>query len=136
MESLDDIIDKRFSQSLVHLMKVIDPKRQYVIDQTLGSAWDKLPLVEQRKLYLYLLYRKWRGEGFYGTPYEIITNCHPFPTNWNGRKMLDDLIKSTTPMVRAYFNGSFGIYTYDEAKVWEMTEIRPLNYKSRHGMPG
>ena len=50
-------------------------------------------LTDQRRLYLYLLYRKWRGEGFYGTPYEIVNNCHPYPTNWNGKALINRLMK-------------------------------------------
>ena len=127
METIDNVITKRFSKSLVHLMKVIDPDRHFQIEQTLAEAWDRLSLIEQRKLYLYLLYKKWRGEEFYGTPYEIIRNCHPYPTNWNGRQMVNTLVKST-PMVIALFNGSYGTYTRDEAKLWGMTNVLPLNF--------
>ena len=126
MEPINNVIAKRFSKSLVHLMKLIDPERNYKIDQTLGEAWDKLELADQRRLYLYLLYRKWRGEGFYGTPYEIVTNCHPYPTNWNGKALINRLIKETK-MVTAFHNGAYGTYTLDEARVWEMTDIKQLN---------
>ena len=71
-------------------------------------------------------YRKWRGEGFFNTPQEIILLCHPYPTNWNGRPLINRLIKET-PMVRAKYDGSYGIYTRDEARVWSMTDIVPLN---------
>lgn len=128
MEIIDDAIDKRFGKSLLYLMKVIDPERKYAFDTPLVDKWNRLTLVEQRKLYLYLLYRKWRGEPFYGTPYEIVCNCHPRPTNWNGRMMINSLMKSTTRMVSACFNGSYGIYTLDEAKVWQMTDITKMNY--------
>ena len=126
MEPINNVIAKRFSKSLVHLMKLIDPERNYKIDQTLGEAWDKLELAAQRRLYLYLLYRKWRGEGFYGTPYEIVTNCHPYPTNWNGKALINRLIKETK-MVTAFYNGAYGTYTLDEARVWDMTDIKQLN---------
>ena len=126
METIDDTLTKRFAKSLVHLMKVIDPERHYSIDETLGKQWDSLSLEDQRKLYLYLLYRKWRGEGFYGTPYEIINNCHPYPTNWNGRPLINRLIKETK-LVSAKFEGSYGTYTLDEARVWQMTDVKPLN---------
>jgi len=128
MESIDDALNKRFGKSLVYLMKVIDPDRKYTIDKNLGEKWDSLSLVEQRRLYLYLLYRKWRGEGFYGSPYEIVSNCHPYPTNWNGKPLINRLIKETR-MVSAKFDGSYGTYTLDEAKVWNMTDIKPLNFK-------
>ena len=129
METVNDVLTKRFSGSLVHMMKVIDPNRQFRIDETLGKAWDALPLVEQRRLYLYLLYRKWRGERFYGTPYEIVKNCHPYPTNWNGLAMINRLMKENQ-MVSARHNGEYGIYTLDEARVWEMSEVKPLNFES------
>ena len=128
MESIDDALNKRFGKSLVYLMKVIDPDRKYTIDKNLGEKWDRLSLVEQRRLYLYLLYRKWRGEGFYGTPYEIVNNCHPYPTNWNGRPLINRLMKENK-LVRAKYQGDFGIYTVEEAKVWEMSEVKPLNFK-------
>lgn len=127
METINDALTKRFAKSLVHLMKVIDPERHYSIDETLGKKWDSLSLEDQRKLYLYLLYRKWRGEGFYGTPFEIINNCHPYPTNWNGRPLINRLIKDAK-IVSAKFDGSYGCYTLDEARVWQMTDIKPLNF--------
>ena len=128
METVNDVLTKRFSGSLVHMMKVIDPNRQFRIDETLGKAWDALTLVEQRRLYLYLLYRKWRGEGFYGTPYEIICGCKPYPTNWNGRPFINRLMKDGTRLVRARHNGDLGTFTLDEARVWEMSEVKPLNF--------
>ena len=126
METLDDVIQKKMSKSLLSFMILVDPEKKYGFDKPLIEAWNALTLEDQRKMYLYLLYRKWRGEGFYGTPYDIITNCHPYPTNWNGRPLINRLIKENK-MVRAYYNGSYGIYTLDEARVWQMTDVEPLN---------
>ena len=128
METIDDILEKRQNKSLIAFMKLIDPERTFRIDLKLGDKWDALSLIDQRRLYLYLLYRKWRGEGFYGTPYDIISYCHPYPTNWNGRTYVNTLMKSTTKMVIALFNGSYGTYTLDEARVWEMAIKQPLNF--------
>ena len=127
METIDDILEKRQNKSLVDFMKLVDPERKYRIDLKLGDIWDALSLNEQRRLYLYLLYRKWRGESFYGTPRDIIVNCHPYPSNWDGRKLLDVLLKEGK-IVCAKFNGSYGLYTWDEARVWHMTDIQPRNY--------
>ena len=126
METLSDVIDKKINKTLLSFMKLVDPDRKFGFDTPLIEAWNALTLTDQRRLYLYLLYRKWRGEGFYGTPYEIVKNCHPYPTNWNGRPLINRLVKET-PMVRAKYDGSYGIYTRDEARVWEMTDIVPLN---------
>ena len=128
MESLNDVIEKRMSKSLLHLMKLIDPECKYGFDKDLVEIWNRQSLIEQRRLYLYLLYRKWRGDGFYGTPYEIVKNCHPYPTNWNGKAMINRLMKENK-MVSAKYNGEYGIYTADEARVWEMTDIEPLNFR-------
>ena len=124
-ENIDDAIAKK--GSIEHLWKIIDPENKHPYATCLDK-WYRMSLTEQRKLYLYLLYRKWRGEPFYGTPYEIICNCHPYPTNWNGRQMINSLMKSTTPMVRAKFDGAYGIFTLDEARVWGMTELEKMNF--------
>ena len=129
METIDDVIQKKMSKSLLIYIKLVDPDRKYGFDTPLIEAWNALTLVEQRRLYLYLLYRKWRGEGLYNAPYDIVKNCHPYPTNWNGRPLINRLMKETL-MVRAKHNGEYGIYTRDEATVWQMTEIIPLNYNS------
>ena len=126
METLTDAIDKRFSKSLLLFLKLVDPERTCAFDKNIVEAWNRLTLDEQRRLYLYLLYRKWRGDGFYGTPLDIVEFCHPQPFNWNGRPMLNRLMKETK-MVRAFYNGNYGIYTADEARVWNMTELQPLN---------
>ena len=123
IETIDDVLDKK--GSIKHLWKIIDPENHYSYNTCL-EEWYRMDLISQRRLYLYLLYRKWRGEGFYGTPYEIVKNCHPYPTNWNGRPLINRLIKET-PMVRAKYDGSYGIYTRDEARVWSMTDIKALN---------
>lgn len=126
METLDDVIQKKMSKSLLSFKKLVDPEKKHGFDTPLIEAWNALTLQEQRRLYLYCLYKKWRGEPFYGTPYDIITNCHPHPTNWNGKPMINRLIKETK-MVSAKFDGSYGTYTRDEANVWEMTDVKPLN---------
>ena len=126
METLDDVIQKKMSKSLLSFKKLVDPEKKHGFDTPLIEAWNALTLQEQRRLYLYCLYRKWRGEGFYNTPFDIITNCHPYPYNWNGKPMINRLIKETK-MVSAKFDGTFGTYTRDEANVWEMTDVEPLN---------
>ena len=126
METLDDVIQKKMSKSLLSFKKLVDPEKKHGFDTPLIEAWNALTLQEQRRLYLYCLYRKWRGEGFYNTPFDIITNCHPYPYNWNGKPMINRLIKESK-MVSAKFDGAYGTYTRDEANVWEMTDVKPLN---------
>ena len=125
-ETIDDVLLKK--GNIEHLWKIIDPENHYSY-KTCIEEWYRLSLVEQRRLYLYLLYRKWRGEGLYNAPYDIVKNCRPYPTNWNGRPLINRLMKET-PMVRAKHNGEYGIYTRDEATVWGMTEIICLNFRN------
>ena len=127
METLDNVIDKKLNKSLLSFMKLVDPERKYNFNSALVETWNRLTLIEQQRLYLYLLYRKWRGIDIYGEPYYIITNCHPAPFNWNGVPGINTLMKQNK-MVIAKFNGSFGSYTKDEARIWQMTDVKPLNF--------
>ena len=108
-------------------MGVIDPEHKIAWSRSLIETWNRLSLTDQRKLFLYCLYRKWRGEGFFNTPQEIILLCHPYPTNWNGKLLVNRLMKENK-LVSAFYNGSYGIYTLDEARVWQMTDVKPLNF--------
>ena len=119
MESLDDAISKKMSKSLLAFKKLVDPEKRYMFDDQLIKAWNQLTLNEQRKLYLYLLYRKWRGIDIFGEPYFIIMNCHPVPFNWNGTAMCGTLIKEKKVLI-AKRQGSYGYYTKDEIALYEL----------------
>ena len=123
METIDNVIDKK--GSIGAFWKLVDPENKYSYSTAI-KEWYLLPLVDQRKLYLYLLYRKWRGIDIYGEPYYIIKNCHPVPFNWNGVAGVNTLLKQGK-LVIAKHNGSFGIYTRDEAVLYQMTDIEPFN---------
>ena len=116
-ENITDAIDKRFSKSLVAFKKLVDPERKYEIDLETSKAWSRLSLDEQRKLYLFVLYRKWRGLDFYGEPYYIIMNCHPVPYDWNGSQRCAELIAERKVQI-AKHNGSYGWYTKDEIRLY------------------
>ena len=58
MESLDDVMTKKMSKSLLCFMKLVDPEKKYGFDTPLIEAWNALSLEEQRKLYLVYLYNK------------------------------------------------------------------------------
>lgn len=125
METISDVIDKK--GSIKHFWKIVDPENKYAYE-TCIDAWYRMDLNAQRRLYLYCLYKKWRGEPFYGTPYDIVANCHPYPTNWNGRPFINRLMKDGTRLVRAKHHGDLGTFTLDEARVWQMTDVKPLNF--------
>ena len=121
MEIIDDVIQKKMSKSLLQFMKLVDPECHFGFTAELIEAWNALSLTDQRKLYLYLLYRKWRGIAIYGEPYYIITNCRPVPFNWNQHSLGKNLIAERKAIIAKY-NGSFGTYTRDEAKLYNMTD--------------
>lgn len=118
-ESIDDVINKRVNKSLLAFKKLVDPDVKFPFDAVLIEAWNRLTLKDQRKLYLYLLYRKWRGLDIFGEPYFIIKNCHPVPFNWNGQPGVNELMKQNK-LVIAKYNGTFGMYTRDEAALYEL----------------
>ena len=121
-QSIGDAISSR--GSIEAFWKLVDPENKYPYNSAI-EEWYRLSLTEQRKLYLYLLYRKWRGLDIYGEPYFVIKNCHPAPFNWNGQSGIDELIKSKRVVIARY-KGAYGTYTYDEARLYEMTDIQPL----------
>ena len=121
MESIDDVIQKKMSKSLLSFMKLVDPHCHFGFTAELIEAWNALTLTEQRKLYLYLLYRKWRGIAVYGEPYYIITNCRPVPFNWNQHSLGKTLIAERKAIIAKY-QGTYGTYTRDEASLYDMTD--------------
>ena len=124
METLTDVIDKKYSKSLLAFLKLVDPERKFGFDTPLIETWNRLSLNEQRKLYLYLLYRKWRGLDVYGEPYYVIMNCHPVPFNWNGTSRCEELIKEHKVLIAKY-NGSWGYYTKDEIALYGL-EVKTI----------
>ena len=127
MESIDDVVQKKMSKSLYKFKGLVDPESKFGFDTPLIEAWNALSLNDQRKLYLYILYRKWRGIDIYGEPYYIIKNCHPVPFNWNGHNGVNTLVKENKVVIAKY-NGSYGTYTRDEATLYEMTDVKSLNF--------
>ena len=129
IETIGDVITKKGvtekDGTIEPFWKLVDPKNKFSYS-TCTKEWYRLSLTEQRKLYLYLLYRKWRGIDIYGEPYSIIMNCHPVPFNWNGHRGINSLIKENR-VCRAKYNGSYGTYTWDEARLYEMTDIQKYN---------
>lgn len=122
MESIGDVLGKK--GSIKHIWRLIDPDNHFPYSTAI-KEWYRLSLVEQRKLYLYFLYRKWRGIPVYGSPYDIITGCHPAPFNWNQHSLGQTLIAEHKAVIAKY-NGSYGTYTRDEAKLYDMTDPKPF----------
>lgn len=88
--------------------------------------WHRQTLARQRQLYWYFREAKRRGDHIKENPLFAIQDCHPQPTNWNGKEGINSKIK-TTKMVIAKYNGFYGTYTSFEAKLFEMTDVKEMN---------
>ncbi|MBQ7439896.1 MAG: hypothetical protein IJ548_02460 [Paludibacteraceae bacterium] len=120
-QSIDDALASK--GSIAAFWKLVDPENKYPYSSAI-DVWYRLSLNEQRKLYLYILYRKWRGLDVYGEPYYVIMNCHPVPFNWNGTARCEELIHEGKVLIAKY-NGSWGFYTKDEIALYGL-EIKTI----------
>ena len=130
METITDVIQKTstFDILLRDVLQPIKPEYQNAI----GSArcyWDTLTLAKQRQIYWQLREDKRHGIAIKDNPRFAIEDCTPVPTNWNGRQGINEKMKSEK-MVSAKYKPSakYGVYTLTEAQLFEMTDIKPLNY--------
>ena len=110
---------------LADVLSPIAPKYADRVAAT-RSLWNSLELQRQRQIYYTLKKQKERGDGIDENPYFAVNNCQPCPTNWNGRTGINDMMKNEK-MVIAKYQGVYGTYTAFEAKLFEMTDISPLN---------
>lgn len=122
-ESLNDALSKR--RSFAHMWALLNVKPQYrgLYDLCMRE-WNKLSYRQQQQKYWYIREKLRKGEVVHDNPLYALTYIIPRPTNWNGKQGIDDMLR-TTPMVTAFYNGSFGTYTRLEATIFEMTHIEP-----------
>ena len=130
METIGECIAKR--QTFGYVWELLNPQGEYRNDdiyRTSMSYWNSLPLQRQRQIYWALQQQKKRGEPIKAHPYYAIKDCVPLPTNWNGRSGIIDMMK-TYKMVCARFKptAKYGVYTLFEANLFEMDDIKPMNY--------
>ena len=89
--------------------------------------WLSQSIARQRQIYYTIREQKRRGEYIKENPLFAIQDCNPKPVNWNGKLGIADKMKEEK-MVSAKYHGSYGVYTSFEAVLFEMTDIKPLNY--------
>ncbi|MBR4564968.1 MAG: hypothetical protein IKO26_11005 [Paludibacteraceae bacterium] len=128
METLNTVIVKR--TSFDHLLALI-PHIPDEYQDRISSAralWNSLTLERQRLIYYDIRERLKKGEKVNPNPYFLIDDCHPVPNNWNGKQGINEMMK-TTKMVSAKYpcSSRYGIYTAQEARLFQMTDIKPLN---------
>ena len=124
-ESLDTALAKR--DSFAHMWRLLQPRDEFRdLYYPCMRVWNKLSHRAQQRMYWFIREKKRRGETVYDNPLYALTYTTPCPSDCNGRRDLDDILKKCK-MVSAYYHGSFGIYTRLEATIFEMTHVEPLN---------
>jgi hypothetical protein len=128
METIDDVLQKKdtFDILLKDVLYPIKPEYRDAIGSA-RSYWNTLSLARQRQIYYTLREQKRRGETIKENPRFAIEDCHPVPTNWNGRSGINDKMK-TEKMVIAKYSSSYGSYTFLEAWLFEMTNATAANF--------
>ena len=134
METVTEVIQKRSSFDCL-LYDILAPVKPEYKD-AIGSArayWNSLTLQRQRQIYWQLREDKRHGVAIKENPRFAIEDCHPVPNNWNGRSGINEMMKSER-MVSAKYKASskYGIYTLKEAKLFEMEDIKPLNFRIKN----
>ena len=61
-------------------------------------------------------------------PYYAIKDCVPMPFNWNGTDHLKSMMENFKMVSAKYYN-RYGIYTLKAAQAFQLTDIKPLNFK-------
>ena len=90
------------------------------------SYWNTLTPARQRQIFWCLREQKKHGEYIKENPLFAIQDCNPQPVNWNGRSGINQMMKNNK-MVIAKYGDSYGTYTEGMARLFEMTDIKPLN---------
>ena len=128
METLNTVIVKR--TSFDHLLALIPAIPEEYRDRisSARALWNSLTLQRQRLIYYDIRERLRNGETVNPNPYFLIDDCHPVPTNWNGKQGINEMMK-TTKMVSAKYpcSSRYGVYTAQEAWLFGMTDVKPLN---------
>ena len=127
MESLDDAMKRKESvQVMWQLLKPAPEFRNLFND--FMRYWNRIERINQLRIWYFIKRKVDTKQPIDPNPLEVIKNCRPYPLNYNGTHGINDMLKSDRKMVKAYYNGSYGIYEQMDARLWNMTRVEPLNY--------
>ena len=126
METINDVLAKRDTFS--HVWELLSPSPEFNnVEGSSRAYWNALTLARQRQIYYTLREQKRRGLPIKENPLFAIQDCTPVPTNYNGRPGLNEIMK-TTKMVSAKYGEKYGVFTAQEAQIFELKEVKPLNF--------
>ena len=126
MESLSQVIEKKDTFQI--MWNRLNPRAEFKDrERAARNYWNALTIERQRQIYYDIDCRLKRGEKINPNPLFAIQDSSPTPTNYNGSLGINDMMK-TEKMVSARYYEKYGIYTLKEAKIFEMEDIKPLNF--------
>lgn len=129
MESINEVISKK--DSFHFMWELLAPQGDFNNQAMWNSCrnyWNALSIQRQRQIYYTIREQKKHGEHVKDNPLFALQDCTPVPTNWNGRPGVNEMMKTTKMVIAKYKASSkYGTYTLAEAKLFEMTDVKPLN---------
>ena len=126
-EPLDHLLKKR--DSFRHAWALLNPDSQrfgHLYNQCM-QEWNRKTYREQQQWYVFVDSKIKRGEIVHDNPLYAIIYIHPHPYDWNKKSGIEYMFKHFK-MDSAFFNGHYGVYTKQEADIYEMTNRTPMNY--------
>ena len=110
-----------------HMWKLLSPSPSFNnVKESFRAYWLSLSLAKRHQIYYTLREQINNKIPIKEHPLFAIQDCKPCPTNWNGKEGINNMMK-TNKMVIAKYAGSYGTYTAQEATIFEMTDVKPLN---------
>ena len=128
METLSDALKRRDSMQVIWSLLNPAPEFQSLYNDFM-RYWNKIERDRQLQIWYFLKRKIDTKQPLDPNPFEALKSCTPYPINYNGDSRINRMMKSDTKMVKAFHQGSFGVYELMDARLWHMTRIEPLNFK-------
>ena len=129
METLSDALSRKDSMQVIWSLLAPAPEYQNLYADFM-RYWNKIERERQLQIWFFLKRKIDNKQPLDPNPFEVLKSCKPYPVNYNGDNRIDSVMKSDKKMVKAYHQGSFGIYELMDARLWHMTRIEPLNFRA------
>ena len=129
METLSDALARKDSMQVIWALLAPAPEYQNLYADFM-RYWNKIERDRQLQIWYFLKRKKDTNQPLDPNPFEVLKSCKPYPINYNGDSSINRMMKSDTKMVKAFHQGSFGVYELMDARLWHMTRIEPRNFKA------
>ena len=129
METLSDALARKDSMQVIWSLLAPAPEYQSLYADFM-RYWNKIERDRQLQIWYFIKRKKDTKQPLDPNPFEALKSCTPYPINYNGDSRINRMMKSSAKMVKAFHQGSFGVYELMDARLWHMTRIEPLNFKA------